>query len=131
MNEKLMKHYENPSNRGKLEDYSVIGSVGNDSCGDKMDVYLKIEGDIITDISYYTFGCGSAVATASLMSEKIKGKTIEYAYHLTSKQVLDEISGFKGLPNKKTDCASLFEKAIKVAIEQYYDGDNRPDFING
>ncbi len=131
MNEILIKHYENPCNRGKLEEYNVIGTVGNESCGDRMDVYLKIDGDIITDISYYTFGCGSAVATASLMSEMIKGKSLEYAYKLTSKEALDIVSGHKSLPNKKHECASLIEKAIKDAIEKYYEKSNRPDYIDG
>ncbi len=132
MNEKMIKHYENPLNKGKLDEYDVIGTVGNETCGDRLDVYLKINDDIISNISYYTFGCGSAVATASLMSEMIKGKTLEYAYKLTSKEALDSISGYKSLPNKKHDCTSLMEKAIKDAIRKYYDSKGiRPDYIDG
>ncbi len=132
MNEKMIRHYENPSNKGKLEIYDVIGTVGNDSCGDSMDVYLKIDNDIITDISYYTFGCGSAVATASITSEMVKGKSLEFAYKLSSKEVLDEITGYKSLSSKKEGCTSLIEKAIKDAIEKYCKEKGvKPDYING
>ncbi len=118
MNKIMIEHYENPLNKGKLEQYDAFGTTGNDSCGDSMDVYLILESNIIKDIKYYTFGCGSAVATASIMSEMVKGKDLKYAYNLTSKEVLDEISGFKGLPSKK-NCNSLIERALKDAIQNY------------
>ncbi len=115
--EKVMDHFSNPRNAGDMENPSAVGTVGNSKCGDIMKIYLKIENDIITDVSFKTFGCGAAVATSSMATEMIKGKTIEEALKLTNKAVTEALDG---LPPAKLHCSVLAEEAIKAAIADYY-----------
>lgn len=114
---KVIDHYTNPRNVGEIKDASGIGQVGNPVCGDIMKIYLKIEGDIIVDVKFKTFGCGAAIATSSVSTELIKGKTIEEALKLTNKEVVDSLDG---LPPVKLHCSVLAEEAIRVAISDYY-----------
>ena len=116
-NEKVIEHYSNPRNVGEIEDASGVGEVGNPVCGDIMKMYLKIENNIITDVKFKTFGCGAAIATSSVSTELIKGKTIEEALKLTNKDVVEELGG---LPPVKLHCSVLAEEAIKEAIADYY-----------
>ena len=115
--EKVMDHFSNPRNVGELPDANAIGEVGNAKCGDIMKMYLKIEDDIIKDVRFQTFGCGAAVATSSMATELIKGKTIEEALKVTNKEVMDALDG---LPPVKVHCSVLAQEAIKVAISDYY-----------
>ncbi len=115
--EKVMDHFMNPRNVGEIEDASGIGEVGNAKCGDIMKMYLKIEGDTITDVKFKTFGCGAAVATSSMATELIKGRTIEEALGLTNKAVMEALDG---LPPVKVHCSVLAEQAIKAALTDYY-----------
>ena len=116
-NEKVIEHYSNPRNVGEIPDASGIGEVGNPVCGDIMKMYLKIENGIITDVKFKTFGCGAAIATSSVSTELIKGKTVEDALKLTNKEVVNELGG---LPPVKLHCSVLAEEAIKSAIADYY-----------
>lgn len=116
-NEKVIQHYSNPRNVGEIQDASGIGEVGNPVCGDIMKMYLKIENNIITDVKFKTFGCGAAIATSSISTELIKGKTIEEALKLTNKEVVKQLGG---LPPVKLHCSVLAEEAIKTAIADYY-----------
>ncbi|MBQ8926709.1 MAG: Fe-S cluster assembly scaffold protein NifU [Oscillospiraceae bacterium] len=115
--EKVMDHFMNPRNVGEIEDASGIGEVGNAKCGDIMKMYLKIEGDTITDVKFKTFGCGAAVATSSMATELIKGRTINEALGLTNKAVMEALDG---LPPVKVHCSVLAEQAIKAALTDYY-----------
>ncbi len=115
--DKVMDHFANPRNVGELDDANAIGEVGNAKCGDIMKIYLKIENDIITDIRFKTFGCGAAVATSSIATEMIKGKTIQEALTLTNKAVVEALDG---LPPSKIHCSVLAEQAVKSAISDYY-----------
>ncbi|NLG53071.1 MAG: Fe-S cluster assembly scaffold protein NifU [Clostridiales bacterium] len=115
--DKVMDHFKNPRNIGELEDYNAVGTVGNPKCGDIMKIYMKIEDNIIKDISFKTFGCGAAVATSSMATEMVKGKTIEEALALTNKAVAEALDG---LPPAKLHCSVLAEEAIKTAIADYY-----------
>lgn len=115
--EKVMDHFTNPRNVGEIEDADGIGEVGNAKCGDIMKMYLKIEGSIITDVKFKTFGCGAAVATSSMATELIKGKSIEDALKLTNKAVMEALDG---LPPVKVHCSVLAEQAIKAALTDYY-----------
>lgn len=115
--EKVMDHFANPRNVGVIEDADAIGEVGNAKCGDIMKMYLKIEGDVITDIKFKTFGCGAAVATSSMATEMVKGKTIAEALQLTNKAVAEALDG---LPPVKMHCSVLAEEAIHAAIADYY-----------
>jgi len=115
--EKVMDHFNSPRNVGALEDANGIGQVGNPVCGDIMKIYLKIENDIITDVSFKTFGCGAAVATSSMATELVKGKPIKEALELTNKAVAEALDG---LPPEKMHCSVLAEEGIKAAIEDYY-----------
>jgi nitrogen fixation NifU-like protein len=115
--EKVMDHFTNPRNVGALETPSGIGQVGNPVCGDIMKIYLKIENDIITDVSFKTFGCGAAVATSSMATELVKGKSVKEALTLTNKAVAEALDG---LPPQKMHCSVLAEEGIKAAIEDYY-----------
>lgn len=115
--DKVMDHFANPRNVGELDDANAIGEVGNAKCGDIMKIYLKIENDIITDIRFKTFGCGAAVATSSIATEMIKGKTIQEALTLTNKAVVEALDG---LPPSKIHCSVLAEQAVKSAIADYY-----------
>lgn len=114
--EKVMDHFTNPRNMGELEDASGIGTVGNAKCGDIMRVYLKIENDIIEDVKFKTFGCGAAVATSSMATELVKGKTIEEAMHVTNQVVMESLDG---LPRQKVHCSLLAEEAIHAALWDY------------
>lgn len=115
--DKVMDHFANPRNVGEIENADGIGEVGNPVCGDIMKMYLKIDGGIITDIKFKTFGCGAAIATSSVSTEMIKGRTIEEALKLTNKSVIDELGG---LPPAKIHCSVLAEQAVKSAIADYY-----------
>ena len=116
--EKVMDHFSNPRNVGELENADAIGEVGNATCGDIMRIYLKIDNNIITDVSFKTFGCGAAIATSSMATELIKGKSIEEALELTNKAVVEALDG---LPPQKIHCSVLAEEAVKKAIANYYD----------
>ena len=115
--EKVMDHFANPRNVGEIENASAIGEVGNAKCGDIMKIYLKIENNVITDVKFKTFGCGAAIATSSITTELVKGKTIEEALQLTNKTVISELDG---LPPAKVHCSVLAEEALKSAISDYY-----------
>ena len=116
--EKVMDHFTNPRNVGKLDDADGIGEVGNARCGDIMKIDIKVEGDIITDVKFNTFGCGSAIASSSMATEMIKGKPIAQALELTNKAVAEALDG---LPAHKLHCSVLAEEAIRAAIKDYYD----------
>ena len=116
--EKVMDHFRNPRNVGVLENPDGVGEVGNPVCGDIMKIYLKIDNDIITDVKFETFGCGSAIASSSMATEMIKGKSIEDALALTNKEVVDALGG---LPAHKLHCSVLAEEAVKSAVKDYYD----------
>ena len=116
--QKVMDHFANPRNVGTIENADAVGEVGNAKCGDIMKMYLKIENDVITDIKFQTFGCGAAIATSSMATEMIKGKTIEEALKLTNKAVVEALDG---LPPAKIHCSVLAEEAVKTAIANYYD----------
>ena len=115
--DKVIDHYTNPRNVGEIEDASGIGEVGNPVCGDIMKIYLKIENNVITDVKFKTFGCGAAIATSSISTEMVKGKTVEEALKLTNKDVVDALDG---LPPVKIHCSLLAEEAIREAIADYY-----------
>jgi nitrogen fixation NifU-like protein len=115
--EKVMDHFANPRNVGELPDADAVGEVGNAVCGDIMKMYLKIENDVITDVKFKTFGCGAAIATSSMATELIKGKTIHEALELTNKAVVEALDG---LPPAKLHCSVLAEEAVKSAIADYY-----------
>ena len=114
----VMDHFMNPRNVGEIENADGIGEVGNAKCGDIMKMYLKIENDVITDVKFETFGCGSAIASSSMATEMVKGKTLEEALALTNKQVVEALGG---LPAHKLHCSVLAEEAIKSAVKDYYD----------
>ena len=114
--EKVMDHFRNPRNVGVIEDANGIGEVGNAKCGDIMKMYLKIEDDIIKDVKFETFGCGSAIASSSMATELIKGKPVSEAMTLTNKAVAEALDG---LPAYKMHCSVLAEEAIQSAIEDY------------
>ncbi|MBQ3816642.1 MAG: Fe-S cluster assembly scaffold protein NifU [Clostridia bacterium] len=116
--EKVMDHFRNPRNVGVIENADGVGEVGNAKCGDIMKIYLKIENDIITDVKFETFGCGSAIASSSMATELIKGKPISQALELTNKAVVEALDG---LPAHKLHCSVLAEEAIKSALKDYYD----------
>lgn len=116
--EKVMDHFMHPRNVGVLENADGIGEVGNAKCGDIMKIYLKIEDDIITDVKFNTFGCGSAIASSSMATEMIKGKPLADALELTNKAVVEALDG---LPAHKVHCSVLAEEAVKAAIKDYYD----------
>ncbi len=116
--EKVMDHFRNPRNVGVIEDADGVGEVGNAKCGDIMKIYLKIENDIITDVKFETFGCGSAIASSSMATELIKGRPLGEALTLTNKAVAEALDG---LPAHKMHCSVLAEEAIKSAIRDYYE----------
>ena len=115
-NEKVMDHFMNPRNAGTMEDPDAIGSYGSPVCGDMMEIQLKIKNDVIIDSKFRTFGCGSAIASSSVATEMIKGKTLEEALALTNKNFVDELGG---LPGPKMHCSVLAEQAVKMAIFEY------------
>lgn len=114
--EKVMDHFSNPRNVGEIENADGVGQVGNPKCGDIMKVYLKIENDVIVDVKFKTFGCGAAVATSSMATELIKGKTLEEASKITNKAVMEALDG---LPPAKVHCSVLAEEAVAAAINDY------------
>ena len=115
--EKVIDHFTNPRNVGEIADANAIGQVGNPVCGDIMKMYLKIEDGVIKDAKFKTFGCCAAIATSSVSTELIKGRTIDEALKLSNKEVIDELGG---LPPQKIHCSVLAEQAIKAAISDYY-----------
>ena len=116
--EKVMDHFRNPRNVGVIENADGVGEVGNAKCGDIMKIYLKIENDVISDVKFETFGCGSAIASSSIATELIKGKPVSEALALTNKAVVEALDG---LPAHKLHCSVLAEEAIKAALKDYYD----------
>ncbi len=116
--EKVMDHFRNPRNVGRLEDANGVGEVGNAKCGDIMKIYLKIENDMVADVKFETFGCGSAIASSSMATELIKGKPLSEVLTLTNKAVVEALDG---LPAAKVHCSVLAEGAIKAAVKDYYD----------
>ena len=116
--EKVMDHFRNPRNVGAIENADGVGEVGNAKCGDIMKIYLKIENDMIADVKFETFGCGSAIASSSMATELIKGKPVSEALALTNKAVVEALDG---LPAHKLHCSVLAEEAIKAALKDYYD----------
>ena len=116
--ETVMDHFRNPRNVGVIEDADGVGEVGNAKCGDIMKIYLKIKDDIIEDVKFETFGCGSAIASSSMATEMIKGKPLSEALGLTNKAVAQALDG---LPAHKLHCSVLAEEAIKLAIQDYYE----------
>lgn len=115
--EKVMQHFAAPKNVGEMKDANGVGEVGNAKCGDIMRMYVKIENNIIKDVSFMTYGCGAAIATSSMATELIKGKSLEQALQLTNSAVMEALDG---LPPVKVHCSVLAEQAIKAAISDYY-----------
>ena len=115
--EKVMDHFEHPRNVGEIPDADGVGQVGNPKCGDIMKMYLKIDNDVITDVKFKTFGCGSAIASSSMATEMIKGKPVSEAMKLTNAAVAEALDG---LPGHKLHCSVLAEEAIKAALADYY-----------
>ena len=118
--EKVMDHFQNPRNVGKMEDADGVGEVGNAKCGDIMRMYIKVNPDdqTISDVKFNTFGCGSAIATSSMATEMIKGKKIDEALELSNRAVVEALDG---LPPAKIHCSVLAEEAVKAAVKDYYD----------
>lgn len=114
--EKVMDHFTNPRNVGEIENADGVGQVGNPKCGDIMKMYLKIENGVIVDAKFKTFGCGAAVATSSMATELVKGKTVEEALKITNQAVAEALDG---LPPVKMHCSNLAEEAIRAALEDY------------
>lgn len=115
--DKVLDHFQNPRNVGEIADANAVGQVGNSKCGDIMKMYMKIENDVIVDVTFKTFGCGAAIATSSMATEMVKGKTIEEALKLTNRAVAEALDG---LPPEKLHCSVLAEEAIRSAIADYY-----------
>ena len=115
-NEKVMNEFTAPSNVGELENANAVGTVGNATCGDIMKIFMVIEDDIIKDVSFQTFGCAAAIATSSVATRMVKGKTVDEALKITNAQVVEELGG---LPAQKIHCSVLAEEAIKEAIHNY------------
>lgn len=115
--DKVMDHFTNPRNVGELPDANGVGMVGNAKCGDIMQMFLKIENDVIVDVKFKTFGCGAAIATSSMATELIKGVTVEEALKLTNAAVMEALDG---LPPVKVHCSVLAEQAIRAALSDYY-----------
>ena len=119
----VMDHFMHPRNVGEIKNPSGVGEVGNAKCGDIMKMYLDIENDVIKDVKFETFGCGSAIASSSMATEMIKGKTVEEALAISNKDVVDALGG---LPAHKLHCSVLAEEAIKSAVKDYYDRNGIP-----
>ena len=115
---KVMDHFRNPRNVGVIEDADGVGEVGNAKCGDIMKFYIKVDDDVVTDIKFETFGCGSAIASASMATELIKGQPVEKVLELTNKAVVEALDG---LPPHKIHCSVLAEEAIQSALADYYE----------
>ena len=116
--DKVMDHFQNPRNVGKLDDADGIGEVGNAKCGDIMRMYIKVKDGVITDCKFNTFGCGSAIATSSMATELIKGKPLSEALELSNQAVVEALDG---LPPQKIHCSVLAEEAVRAAVKDYYD----------
>lgn len=114
--DKVMEHFSNPRNVGELDDANGVGEVGNPACGDIMKMYIKVTDDVIVDTRFKTFGCGAAIATSSMATELIKGKTVRAALKVTNKAVAEALGG---LPKEKLHCSVLAEEAIQAAIDDY------------
>lgn len=114
--EKVLEHFRNPRNMGRIENPDGVGKVGNPVCGDVMYIYIKVENDIIVDCKFETFGCAAAIATSSMVTEMVKGKTIDEALKITNQRVAEALGG---LPPTKYHCSLLAEEGIKAAIEDY------------
>ena len=121
--EKVMDHFRNPRNVGFIENADGVGEVGNAKCGDIMKIYLKIDDDVVTDVKFETFGCGSAIASSSMATELIKGKPVSEVMQLTNKAVVEALDG---LPAVKVHCSVLAEEAVKVALKDYFDKNDIP-----
>ena len=121
--EKVMDHFRNPRNLGKMDDADGIGEVGNVKCGDIMRMYIKVKDDVITDVKFNTFGCGSAIASSSMATEMIKGKPISEALALSNRAVTEALDG---LPAHKLHCSVLAEEAVRAAVKDYYDKNGIP-----
>lgn len=115
--EKVMDHFMNPRNVGTIENPDGVGEVGNAKCGDIMKIFIKVDNGIISDVKFQTFGCGSAIASSSMATELIKGKSVDEALALTNKAVTEALDG---LPTHKIHCSVLAEEAIKAALEDFY-----------
>jgi len=115
--EKVMDHFANPRNVGEIPDANGVGEVGNPKCGDIMKMFLKIEDNVLVDVKFKTFGCGAAIATSSMATELVKGKTIDEALKLTNSAVVEAL---EGLPPVKIHCSVLAEQAVKAALSDYY-----------
>jgi len=115
-NEKVMDHFKNPRNVGEVENADATGTAGNPQCGDIMELSLKVENDVITDVKFKTFGCGAAIATSSMVTELVKGKTIDEALGVSNKAVAEALGG---LPPIKMHCSVLAEEALQAAVEDY------------
>lgn len=115
-NEKVINEFRNPQNMGVMDDANAVGTVGNATCGDIMKIYMKIEDNIIKDVSFQTFGCTAAIATSSIATSMIKGKTVDEALKLTNAEVVEKLGG---LPPQKLHCSVLAEEAIKAAVNDY------------
>jgi nitrogen fixation NifU-like protein len=111
-----MDHFENPRNVGEIADADGVGQVGNPTCGDIMKIYIKVDNDIISNVKFKTFGCGAAIATSSMVTELVKGKTIEEALNISNKSVAEALDG---LPPKKMHCSNLAADALHAAIKDY------------
>ena len=116
--EKVFDHFRNPRNVGVIDNADGVGEVGNAKCGDIMKIYLKIDDDVVTDVKFETFGCGSAIASSSMATEMIKGKPVDQLLELTNKAVVEALDG---LPAHKLHCSVLAEEAVKSALKDYYD----------
>ncbi len=120
--EKVMDHFRNPRNVGEIEDADGVGEVGNAACGDIMKIYIKVEGDVIKDVKFQTFGCGSAIATSSMITEMVMGKTLEEAEQVSNKAVAEALDG---LPPTKMHCSNLAADAMHGAIKDYREKHNK------
>lgn len=114
--EKVMDHFENPRNVGEIENPDGVGQVGNPTCGDIMKIYLKVKDNVIEDVKFKTFGCGAAIATSSMVTEMVKGKSLDEALKISNKMVAEALGG---LPPKKMHCSNLAADALHAAIQDY------------
>lgn len=120
--EKVMEHFRNPRNVGEIPDPDGVGEIGNVSCGDIMKIYIKVDGDVIEDVKFQTFGCGSAIATSSMVTEMVKGRTLAEAEKVTNKAVAEALDG---LPPNKMHCSNLAADALHAAIKDYMEKHNK------
>lgn len=125
--EKVMEHFRNPRNVGDMPDADGIGHVGNPVCGDILELYLKVENEVIVDAKFKTFGCGAAIATSSMVTEMVKGKTIQEALNVSNRAVAEALGG---LPKVKLHCSVLAEQALKSAIKDYYERKKKTDTVS-